>query len=60
MHEYLILEEVADKARTKPSTLRAWRRQGKGPKSVVVAGRLLYRRSDVDAWLAAQFDEVAA
>ena len=36
----------------RPSTLRAWKRQGRGP-SYFRAGKLLrYRRTDLDSWIA--------
>lgn len=36
------------------NTLRYWRHMGRGPASFTVAGRALYRRSEVDRWLAEQ------
>jgi hypothetical protein len=31
-------------------TLAAWKVQGKGPDSLVIAGRILYRLDVVEAW----------
>lgn len=38
-------------------SLRAWRHMGKGPKSFKLGGRVTYRKSDLDAWIQAQYDE---
>jgi hypothetical protein len=35
-------------------TLQDMRLKGKGPKARLVAGKLLYRVNDLDAWLDAQ------
>jgi predicted DNA-binding transcriptional regulator AlpA len=37
------------------ATVRYWRFQGTGPKGANVGGRVLYRESDVDAWINQQF-----
>ena len=34
-------------------TLSRWRRQGKGPAYVRLPGRIVYRKQDLDAWIAA-------
>jgi predicted DNA-binding transcriptional regulator AlpA len=47
---YLVTEEVAALFRTSPSTVRYWRHLGKGPRSIKVGRRVLYRQSDVQAW----------
>ncbi len=44
-------EEVAVHFRTVPATVRYWRHVGKGPRSFRVGRRVLYRESDVKAWL---------
>lgn len=36
------------------NTMRYLRHKGEGPASFVVNGRVVYRRSEVEAWLAAQ------
>jgi hypothetical protein len=35
--------------------VRYWRYQGTGPKGANIGGRILYRQSDVDAWIDEQF-----
>ena len=50
--EFLTTEEVADKLRTSPETVRYWRHEKKGPKSFKVGRRVLYAREDVDAFIA--------
>lgn len=37
------------------STIRYWRHLGIGPKSFKFGRRVFYRRSDIDAWVAAQY-----
>lgn len=44
---------------TTESTLRYWRHIGVGPVSFKIGRRVAYRRSDVDAWLAIQYDQTA-
>jgi excisionase family DNA binding protein len=46
--------ELAEMLRAPEQTLRYWRWKGTGPKGIKVGRRVLYRRSDVDAWLAAR------
>lgn len=41
------------------STLRYWRHIGVGPVSFKIGRRVAYRRSDVDAWLASQYETTA-
>lgn len=52
--------EVADLLRVRVSTLRAWRSRGKGPSFVKIGGRILYRRTVVEAYVAARDVEVAS
>lgn len=59
MEKYLTTEEVAELARTVPSTVRYWRHLGKGPKGVKRGRRVLYSESSVAAWLAGD-DEAKA
>lgn len=44
--------EVAEKLRIPPATLRWWRHVDRGPKSFKVGRRVVYRASEVDAYLA--------
>jgi excisionase family DNA binding protein len=50
--EYLTTNEVADLCRTSPETVRYWRYRGEGPPGTKVGRKVLYRESDVRAWLA--------
>lgn len=49
--QYLNTEEFATLCRTNESTARYWRHIGYGPTSFRVGRRVLYRRSEVEAWL---------
>lgn len=51
MDEHLVTAEVAAITRAPVETVRYWRHVGKGPRSFKVGRRVLYRRSDVEAWL---------
>jgi hypothetical protein len=46
----LTTEEVADRFRTSPETVRYWRHTRKGPLSFKVGKRVLYALEDVEAW----------
>ena len=51
---YLTTEELAERIRMKPQTIRKWRRVGGGPPFRRMGkNRVLYAVKDVDAWLAA-------
>lgn len=50
--EYLTRAQLAALLQMHPKTLEAQARAGKGPKLLKVGRRVLYRRADVDAWLA--------
>lgn len=46
-------QEVAAEVRLSPATLRWFRHQGHGgPKSFKLGRRVMYRRADVEAWVA--------
>ncbi|MEV0156888.1 helix-turn-helix domain-containing protein [Micromonospora sp. NPDC050686] len=60
MEKYLTTEEVAELARTVPSTVRYWRHVGKGPKGVKRGRRVLYAESSVAAWLAGGDEQAKA
>jgi predicted site-specific integrase-resolvase len=47
----LTTAELAERLRCKPETLARWRRGGRGPAYVRVAGRVLYAPADVHRWL---------
>jgi predicted DNA-binding transcriptional regulator AlpA len=38
------------------NTLRFWRHQGTGPRSIKLGRRVVYRECDVVAWIEEQFD----
>jgi hypothetical protein len=48
--------EVAEKARTSPSTVRYWRHIGYGPTGFLCGRRVLYEEIEVDRWLASLRD----
>lgn len=50
MDRYLTTEEVAQRYRTTPPTVRYWRHVGKGPKSWKAGRRVLYAERDLVAW----------
>jgi Helix-turn-helix domain len=43
-------EEVAERYRKDPGTVRYWRHKGTGPKGTLFGRRVLYRWSDLLAW----------
>jgi predicted DNA-binding transcriptional regulator AlpA len=53
-HGLLTTAEVALILRAPVSTVRYWRYLNTGPKSFKLGRRVVYRRSDVHAWLAEQ------
>jgi predicted DNA-binding transcriptional regulator AlpA len=54
--ELLTLPEVAAMTRQSQATLRWLRHDGRGPKSGKLGRRVVYRRADVEAWIAAAFE----
>lgn len=56
----LTSSEVAGRCRTGESTVRYWRSTGQGPRHFKVGRRVLYRESDVQAWLDAAHAAVVA
>lgn len=48
--KYLTTEEVAERFRTAPSTIRYWKLIGKGPRAVRPGRRVLYALADVEAF----------
>lgn len=47
---YLTTEELAERFRTTPATVRHWRHYGKGPRATKVGRRVLYSESAVREW----------
>ena len=59
--ELLTLQEVAERYNIAENSLRYWRAQGTtGPKSARIGRRVMYRASDVEAWVEEQFTDGAA
>ncbi|WP_426321887.1 helix-turn-helix transcriptional regulator [Microbacterium sp. E-13] len=51
-HTFLTPQELADMLQTIPlSRLGAWRRNGEGPKYLKWGRTVVYKLSDIDAWL---------
>jgi len=51
----LTSEEVAERLRRPIATVRFWRSRGKGPRGASIGGHVLYRESDVEAWIEGEF-----
>ena len=49
---WLSLKDMVDEYPFPAATLYGWRHRGLGPKSVRLGKRVMYRRSDVEAWIA--------
>lgn len=47
---YWTVKETAAFLRRPVGTLRQWRHAGRGPRSVRLEGRVVYRRDEVMAW----------
>lgn len=55
--EILTAAEVAEITKVPVGTLKAWRHYRQGPRSFKLGDRIVrYLRSDVDAWLAEQYE----
>jgi hypothetical protein len=52
--EYLTREQLASELRRNPRTLDRWEVLGMGPPRTLVGRQVLYRRSSLLKWLAAQ------
>ena len=55
MQDMLTIEEAAEMLRSTKGTLRRWRYERSGPPSAKIGNRVMYRRSDLIAWLDEQF-----
>ncbi|HWM73712.1 MAG TPA: helix-turn-helix domain-containing protein [Nocardioides sp.] len=55
----LTIEEVSGMTRQPVGTLRYWRHLGVGPPSARIGRRVMYRESDVLAWLDRAFKDEA-
>lgn len=54
LEEVMYAEETAQIVRKSVHTLANWRSQGKGPKWHRFAGRIVYKRSEVEEWIKAE------
>jgi hypothetical protein len=54
LHDFLSTEELAVELDVTPLTLVRWRMQKTGPPVTRLGRRILYRRSSLRTWLAAQ------
>jgi predicted DNA-binding transcriptional regulator AlpA len=55
----LTTEDVATITRAPVGSVQRWRYSGTGPRSCRIGKRIVYRESEVLAWIAAQFDAKA-
>ena len=60
MDECMTPPETSDLVRLPTSTLAYWRHRNEGPPFAKVGRRVVYRRSDVVAWMEAQFSKAAS
>ena len=58
--ELMPIAEAAAYLKRPVRTLYDWRHRNVGPRSARMRGRVVYRRSDLDKWLDAQFEATAA
>jgi predicted DNA-binding transcriptional regulator AlpA len=58
--DLLYTEEVAALVRKPVATMRWFRATGQGPKCGKLGRRVVYRRADVEAWIASAFEGGAA
>ena len=52
--------EVAERLRIPVKTMNFWRSKGKGPKGKRIGTHVMYRESDVEAWIKQQFEDGVA
>lgn len=57
--DLLTTSEAAAILRVPDGTCRYWRHLGTGPRSARLGRRVVYRRGDLDAWIAASFEQTA-
>jgi DNA-binding transcriptional MerR regulator len=53
------IESAAERLQTPVGTLRYWRHKGIGPRSARIGRRVVYRESDLEAFIEQQFAEQA-
>ncbi|GAA4297645.1 helix-turn-helix transcriptional regulator [Mycobacterium paraffinicum] len=54
--DLITLEQVAEITNAPLNTVRYWRAMGQGPRFARIGRRVMARRSEVEAWIDAQFD----
>lgn len=59
MADYLTIDELAQYLRTTERAIRRWRERGTCPPAARVGARLLFERSDIDAWVTSRREESA-
>jgi predicted DNA-binding transcriptional regulator AlpA len=55
VEKLLRIEDVSEMLGVPVLTLRDWRAKSYGPRAAKLGQRLVYRQSDVEAWVDAQF-----
>lgn len=53
----LLINEVSERTRLSPATLRWFRHNNTGPQSAKLGRRIVYREADVETWIENQFAE---
>jgi predicted DNA-binding transcriptional regulator AlpA len=56
MTEILLKRQVAAEYPIPAATLQFYRSRGGGPKSFKLGGRVVYKRSDVEAWIEERYN----
>lgn len=56
MEDLLTTEDLACIVKQEVSTVQMWHRKAFGPPSARIGKRIMYRRSDVEAWIAERFN----
>jgi excisionase family DNA binding protein len=54
--EFMRTSELAEYLRVPEGTLRYWRYMRRGPRSVRLGRRVVYRRADVEDWINSQYE----
>ena len=60
MNDLMFVSEVAEYLRRSENTIRWMIYEGKAPRHAKVAGRIVFRKTDVDTWLDEQFEKELA
>ena len=56
MQELMTIDEVSEATRLPVNTLYHYRATGQGPNSAKLGRRVVYRRSEVEAWIANAYE----